>query len=429
MVQPPKMVQLDGRTGEGGGQLVRLAISLAAITGTPVRIENIRGKRGGSRGGGTGGGALFLLFLISSLIIFPGLKAQHTACIKTLVDATRAEVTGCSVGSKIVEFRAKLSPADLVNRKIQVKADSAASVLLVFQALLPFLLFAGDETGSPVTATIQGGTNVSFSLSFEYLDQVLLPSLERFGVKVERKLEYRGWSQGSRQIGSAKFKITPLPPGQSLTAPEWPSERGNVTKIDVSIIVPSALREPLKKAILFELGLVFPDVEASFVLDEDSKHDARMYTLLVAHTSTGLRFGRDWLYDRKSKNKSLDDLSTEIAQKVVDELDAEVRKGGLVDEYLQDQLIVFQALAERKSSIPGSNDTATSDRKCVERMDEPFGDGSTHTTTARWVTGQLLPNVKWIDNGRICEGVGWKSTSGDLGFIPTLEATHPYLSN
>ncbi|TVY39871.1 RNA 3'-terminal phosphate cyclase [Lachnellula occidentalis] len=404
---PATMVQLDGRTGEGGGQLVRLAISLAAITGTPVRIENVRGNRKGNRGSGSGA----------------GLKAQHTACIKTLVDATRAEVTGCSVGSKTVEFRAKLSPADLVNRNIQVKADSAASILLVFQALLPFLLFAGDEAGSPVTASIQGGTNVSFSLSYEYLDQVLLPALERFGVKVERKLEYRGWSHGSRQIGSAKFKVTPLPPGQSFSAPEWPSQRGNITKIDVSIIVPSALHGPLKKTILFELGLVFPDVEASFVLVEDSKHNARIYTLLVAHTSTGLRFGRDWLYDRKSKNKSLGDLSTEIAQKVIDELDAEVKKGGLVDEYLQDQLVVFQALAESKSGIPGSNDTATSDPKRVERMNEPFGDGSTHTKTARWVTGQLLPNVKWLDNGRLCEGVGWKSTPGDLTSVLTSSKT------
>ena len=120
----------------------------------------------------------FLPFANYSLLILPlGLKAQHTACIKTLLDATRAEVTGCSVGSKSVEFRPKVSPADLVNRNLRIKAESAASVLLVFQALLPFLLFAGGENGSPVTATIQGGTNVSFSPSFEYLDQVLLPSL------------------------------------------------------------------------------------------------------------------------------------------------------------------------------------------------------------------------------------------------------------
>ncbi|TVY65589.1 RNA 3'-terminal phosphate cyclase [Lachnellula suecica] len=371
--QPQDIVTFDGRTGEGGGQLVRLAISLAAITGKAVRIDHVRGNREGSRGG--------------------GLKAQHAACIKCLQDATRAEVTGLSVGSKTVEFRPKLSPAELVNRNIGIKADSAASILLVFQALLPFLLFAGDEKGSPVTVVIEGGTNVSFSLSFEYLDQVLLPALERFGVHVERKLEYRGWSHGSRQIGSAKFKIAPLSPGKSLIAPKWPIERGTITKIDISIIVPKALQEPLKKTLLFELGLVFPDVETNFLLIEDSKHNARMYTLLVAHTSTGLRFGRDWLYDRKSRDKSVDDLSTEIAQKVVDELDAEVRKGGLVDEYLHDQLIVFQALAEGKSNIPRTKETATSDRDRVERMEGPFGDGSTHTTTARWVTGELLPNT------------------------------------
>jgi RNA 3'-terminal phosphate cyclase (ATP) len=173
------------------------------------------------------------------------------------------------------------------------------------------------------------------------------------------------------------------------------------------------LEDPLKKALLFEIGLVFEDVEAKFVVVDDSRHAARMYTLLVAHTSTGLRFGRDWLYDEKSKNKSLDKLSTEIAQKVVDELDVEVRKGGLVDEYLQDQLIVFQALAEGRSIIPGTPEAVTSDREHVDRTDEPFGDGSTHTTTARWVASQLLPQVKWIDKGRVCEGAGWTAGIGD----------------
>lgn len=45
-------IKLDGRVGEGGGQLVRLAIGLAALTGTPVHIENVRGNRPGKRGGG-----------------------------------------------------------------------------------------------------------------------------------------------------------------------------------------------------------------------------------------------------------------------------------------------------------------------------------------------------------------------------------------
>jgi RNA 3'-terminal phosphate cyclase (ATP) len=135
-----------------------------------------------------------------------------------------------------------------------------------------------------------------------------------------------------------------------------------------------------------------------------------MYTLLVAHTTTGLRFGRDWLYDKKSKDKTSDSLATEIAQKVVDELDAQIRKGGTVDEYLQDQLIVFQALAEGSSSVPGSAEAMTSEKERIDRTDEPFGDGSTHTTTARWVTSQLLLNTKWIDEGRVCQGVGFSVT-------------------
>jgi RNA 3'-terminal phosphate cyclase (ATP) len=50
--QPQKLVKLDGRTGEGGGQLVRVAVALAALTGTPLRIDNVRGNREGKRGGG-----------------------------------------------------------------------------------------------------------------------------------------------------------------------------------------------------------------------------------------------------------------------------------------------------------------------------------------------------------------------------------------
>jgi RNA 3'-terminal phosphate cyclase (ATP) len=355
-------------------------------------------------------------------MLLSGLKAQHVACIKCLAEATEAEVTGCSVGSKSFEFKAKLSPKDLANRNIKVKAESVSSILLIFQAVLPFLLFAGDDKGSPITITIQGGTNVSFSLSYEYLDQVLLPSLERFGIKVGRKLEFRGWSHGPQQIGSAKFTINPLELGQTIKETSWPRERGTVTKIDVSIVVPKYLQDPLKKALIFELGLVFEVVEANFVVVDDSRHPARMYTLLVAHTSTGLRFGRDWLYDEKSKNKTPDKLSTEISRKVVDELDIEVRKGGVVDEFLQDQLIVFQALAEGRSIIPETLEAVSSERERVDQTDEPFGDGSTHTRTARWVASQLLPQVKWNDRGRICEGAGWKVSGATAPNSTTLES-------
>lgn len=47
-----KPIELDGRTGEGGGQLVRVAIGLAALTSQSVKITNIRGNRPSVKGGG-----------------------------------------------------------------------------------------------------------------------------------------------------------------------------------------------------------------------------------------------------------------------------------------------------------------------------------------------------------------------------------------
>jgi RNA 3'-terminal phosphate cyclase (ATP) len=257
-----------------------------------------------------------LLYVFTNKLV--GLKAQHAASINYLAEATAAETLGCSVGSKSFNFRATTSPAALVNRSIKIKTESVASILLIFQSILPFLIFAGDAKHTPIMITIQGGTNVSFSLSYEYLDQVLLPTLERFGINVERKLESRGWSHGAPQLGSIIFEITPLAPGMTLRSPSWPTECGTISNIDISIIVPRELQRPLTEALLFNLNLVFPGVEARFVVVEDSGHKARIYTLLVAHTSTGLRFGRDWLYDRKTNNKSTDDLSSEISQKVIE---------------------------------------------------------------------------------------------------------------
>jgi len=235
-----------------------------------------------------------------------------------------------------------------------------------------------------------------------------LPALSRFGIEVQPTLERRGWSLGTRQIGSATFKISPLAPAQSIQAPDWPTEQGTITHIDVSLIVPGFMQEMLKKSFVFELDLVFPSVEARFKVVDNSRHSSRMFALLVAHTTTGLQFGREWLYDGRSKDKDADELCTRIAQKVVDDLDTEIRKGGVVDEHLQDQLIVFQALADGVSSIPETAEALSSDRERLDRTDEPLGSGSLHTTTARWVTSQLLPSIRWVDEGRICTGAGWK---------------------
>ncbi|OTA93193.1 hypothetical protein M434DRAFT_395893 [Hypoxylon sp. CO27-5] len=413
--KPKKPLQLDGRIGEGGGQLVRIACALAAIKSQPIRIDHVRGNRRGNRGG--------------------GLKAQHVSAIEWLVNATGAEVDGLVVGSHSLEFNPSLPPTALKDRKFKVVAgNSASSTLLIFQAIFPFLLFAGNESGDPIELEIDGGTNVSFSLSYEYLDQVLLPTLQdRFGITVERQLKKRAWAVGPQFRGRIWLKFQPLIPGQSLKPREpWDkpisAEDFKLSHIDINILVPSALQEPLQNTLVSDLGQLFPDVDIKFVVTEDSGHDARMYTLLVAHSQTGLRWGRDYMYNKAWKKKTPEVLSTEISRKVSRDLFEEISIRGVVDEYLQDQLIIFQALADGRTSFPRGvelpNAHAESgipdgidgldssfkglkleDRMRRDKTHEPFGEGSTHATTARWVASELLPTVRWFNKGTICDGV------------------------
>ncbi|KAI8624900.1 RNA 3'-terminal phosphate cyclase-domain-containing protein [Xylariaceae sp. FL1651] len=415
-MKPYTPLLLDGRTGEGGGQLVRLACCLAAVTSQPVRLTNVRGNRGG-------GG---------------GLKSQHVSAVEWLAKATKAEVEGLVVGSSTLEFRPSARPTALDSRKIEIIPESrVASTLLIFQAVFPYLLFAGNENGDPIELEIHGGTNCSFSLSYEYLDQVLLPVLqERYNIVVERRLKTRAWTVGPSSRGCIWVKFQPMPPGQTLKLVKpWDEQKQpgdlKIKQIDVSILVPPAIREPLETAMVHYLNVEFPEADITFVLVEETNHGARMYALAVAHSETGLRWGRDFLYDRSWKRKESTTLAREIAKTVSKRLwEQIVVHSAAVDEYLQDQLVVFQALAEgtttywsRETERRDANTQAdpTEDteelgedfkkshlekRMRKDKSHEPFGYGSTHTTTARWVTSELMPTVQWFNGGTICEGAG-----------------------
>lgn len=353
-------------------------------------------------------------------------------------------MSGLSVGSHTLEFRPRKPPSlalgDEQQRTISISADSpAASTLLIFQAVFPFLLFAGNDKGDPVSLDISGGTNVAFSPSFEYLDQVLLPTLhDAFGISVERTLHGRGWSLGKAQRGRVSFRFTPLRPGETLRLREegsvyagggGPVDVEDVEAIDVSMIVPADMHESLSEALVSDLEELFPGVDVSFKIIEDSGADSRIYVLLVARSGVA-RWGRDILLSTPKKAKggkgsrgsrggsqSTSSLSETISRQVSKELYEEVSTGGAVDEYLQDQLVIFQALAEGRTSFPRSEDAERleqamdkleidGERLRKDKTSKPFGEGSTHAATARWVTAQLLPSVGWYNNGSICEGCG-----------------------
>lgn len=348
-------------------------------------------------------------------------------------------MTGLSIGSHTLDFNPQLRPSALMNRNIKIAAESpAASTMLIFQAVFPFLLFAGNDKGEPITLEISGGTNVSFSLSFEYLDQVLLPTLkEAFGIAVESKLLARGWSLGRQQRGKVQFKFKPLKLGDTLkfTQQDGAVYGGDgplpvvedVEAIDISMIIPAAMHDAMTEALVEDLQQLFPDVDPNFKIIEDSGDNSKIYVLLVATAGT-VRWGRDALLSMPKAAKAkaskggvqtAGSLCATVSRKLCKELYEEVSMGGAVDEFLQDQLVVFQALAEGRTSFPrgeakdgleqAMGKLGVGEAKMrKEKTDKPFGDGSTHTTTARWVTAELLPAVGWFNKGNVCEGVGMR---------------------
>ncbi|KAJ3962041.1 hypothetical protein N0V92_001218 [Colletotrichum tropicale] len=408
-----KPIEIDGRTGEGGGQLVRVAVALAAVTSQPVKITNVRGNRP-SRSGGRGG----------------GLKAQHVTAIRWLAEATEADVEGLEVGSSTLVFIPRIPPAGALDGKsrwIKIAADTgAASTLLILQAIIPFLLYAADreDEPTPVELEITGGTNVGMSLSYEYLDQVLLPRLQDvFGIAIERNLKKRGWSLGPQSRGSICLTIHPIKRGQRLQPlippPEYDFE---VRHVDVSMIVPSHMYSDLQNALTKDISAHLPTAEVTFKIVEDSGHDARIYVLLVARSATGLRWGRDILMSTPKKGKQKESVSSLVSRRVVRDLAKELSvKGSVCDEFLQDQLVIFQALAEGRTSFPRSPvaegadvetlqqnvaELGVEERMRRDRTEKPFGQGSMHSQTARWVASEILPGLKWYNKGEICEGVG-----------------------
>ncbi|KAL8690114.1 MAG: hypothetical protein Q9218_004363 [Villophora microphyllina] len=407
---PSKPVSLDGRTLEGGGQLLRLAVSLSALTYIPVHVWDIRANRAPRKASQQAG----------------GLKPAHLAAVEWLAKATRAETKGMIKGSSDLHFRPLERPSgldvneskskddyqtgtwqdvhdgdSLIRRETYIKLSSPGSVCLILQAILPYLLFHNPQlstqanqpnnkqvTGVPLRVTIEGGTNVSKSPSIEYTSQVLIPLLvEKVGIPpMSVQVIKRGWSSGRADIGAVQFDLKPFASGSKLPKFHF-SDRGEVVKMHVSILAPdSTMRERLRGKVIEKLLARHPNVEVLFPVEEDTKNGARWYLLIVAETSNGYRLGRDCLWDRKSKSDTLE----AVASFVVKGIEQELERGGCVDEYMQDQLVVFQALAEGRSTVDSGKDMYA----------------TLHTKTARWVAEQLL-GVPFDEQGT-CGGCGFE---------------------
>ncbi len=170
------MIELDGAAGEGGGQILRSALSLAMVTGQAFRIENIRGRRRR-----------------------PGLMRQHLTAVAAAEAVSKAQVEGAALGSSTLVF----DPGPVEGGDHAFAVGTAGSATLVAQTVLPALILADRRS----VLTFEGGTHNPFSPPFEFLDRAFLPLLRRMGADVEATL-YR---PGFYPAGGGKFALRVAP--------------------------------------------------------------------------------------------------------------------------------------------------------------------------------------------------------------------------
>ncbi|KIW67069.1 hypothetical protein PV04_06345 [Phialophora macrospora] len=485
------MISLDGSTLEGGGQLVRVALSLSAICSIPIRITNIRAGRGpGSfqkrtrKSGGAERGSgrhsnspRGASKLPKKSTTGGGLKESHLAALTWLARECGATVEGAEVNSLEVVFKPK--PEARARRTVLVRPKpepevielrNPGSIWLIWQAIFPYIVFAllrqEDGTRKPdepaFRIRLRGGTNVPKSPSGEYMQQVFLPLCERIGLpKVHVHVTRRGWTTGAPEIGEVDISVfgpgshgeasllstrstedaarsgrashgegaardgvpngagqqgseTPgfhLPPFHISPPVPFTIESVSITTVSGSSQTHSLLHARLRESLRSMPSFADPalPITAHPSCSADSGDERRLYILLTAHVAGGYILGRDYLgpgrkmHDDSDRKRMVD----EAVRHVVRDFRREVERGSCVDEFAEDQFVIFQALADGASRVDpgrvGEKATARAKARDIESESE-IETGTLHTRTVRWVCQEVLGTVS--DGVGGCQGGG-----------------------
>jgi RNA 3'-terminal phosphate cyclase (ATP) len=330
------IVQVDGAVVKGGGQVLRNSASYAAILGKSVQFVNIRANRRR-----------------------PGLRPQYIEGLQVVAKLSKCTLVNACEGSQEVFFipgelagrdshnSLDLSFTEPTSSAYEIHTKDAATSLLL-QASLPVLLFSPNVTDLVLT----GGADMLISPSIDYMKLVLVPLLHRhFNVKVDVGILRRDcMPSGEALINVRTYPTESLPPICMC-------DRGSVIRVS-SILYGygkadqqfvDAAKMALHKT-LRENGI---DMDVSFLTDmqgSETDHPLVCRALVYAETSTGCILGGGSTIPEE-RGQSILSEPKELMSSAVLDLVKQLAHGGCTDEYLQDQLVIFMALADGVSEI------------------------------------------------------------------------------
>ncbi|HEX5457507.1 MAG TPA: RNA 3'-terminal phosphate cyclase [Candidatus Nitrosotalea sp.] len=292
-------IKIDGGWGEGGGQIIRSAITLSAITGKPVEIENIRKNRK-----------------------VPGLRPQHLLGVKILSKICQARVEGMHVNSTSLKF----FPSQGLNLDLQEDIGTAGSISLILQVLVPAVSLMKNS----LKLSIIGGTDVPWSPTSDYTKHVFGEALARIGINFTLETKKRGYYP--KGGGLVQTQIQPC---KNLNPISLLKRSTTSTKLFcVYSHIPKDIME--KEVHDAENILVKNGFDCEITIKEDDALDRGCSILAFSQDANSIT-GWDGIYQ-----KSLNGLGESVAKKFI-----ESDLG--VDLYLSDMLVVPLALVKETS--------------------------------------------------------------------------------
>ncbi|HQE93528.1 MAG TPA: RNA 3'-terminal phosphate cyclase [Anaerolineae bacterium] len=331
---------IDGSYGEGGGQILRSALTLAVLTGDAVCLENIRAHRAR-----------------------PGLRPQHLTAVRAAAAICNAHVEGAERDSQTLIFAPQTPPQagmyvfDVIAAASE--GSAGATTLILQTVLLPLALAAG-----PSQLILRGGTVVPMSPPAPYIEHVYLPTLFEMGVQA--KMTQRLWGFYPQGGGELEVEIA----GRATLRPLDLTERGAPERVDgmaFAAKLPSHIPQRMSDrahTLLNQAGLPHVSIEPQHVTSP-GVGTGLFLTVQYAHARAGFSvLGRRGL------------PSEDVATLACRELLEHHRTGAAVDPHLGDQLVLPFVLAEGIS------------RAAVSRV-------TPHLLTNIWVTGHFaLPPAR-----------------------------------
>ncbi len=313
------MVDIDGSQGEGGGQILRTALTLSVLTGQKLRISNIRANRKK-----------------------PGLQPQHLKAVDAAAAISSANVNGASLHSTSIIFE----PSSIRTGRYRFDIGTAGSTSLVYQTLaLPLSL---KKSSSSVMIT--GGTHVPWSPCFHYLNLHWQHFLNRIGLDIDLEMSLAGfYPQGGGKIMST------IHPSQEIR-PLILLERGKLNRIHGISAVANlniSIAKRQKYRAIHHLSSYDPDIKIA-TLSMPSQYKGTLLMIIGEFRHGTSDYTQCCYFSLGAPGKPAE----HVADEAVEEFINFYNSPGTIDQYLADQLLLPLTLSSGESWLHTSRITS-----------------------------------------------------------------------